>query len=329
MSRQATRCDAPPLPVNHRDVSGSEDLFMISCSSCRNDAPAGARWCPICHANLVQSGVGKLASPGKRFAAYVFDLAIPLVAIFFIIPLVAGGTAVAAFEAGLDDDAASGVALVGMVGLVVGYLLWALVLFARGTTPGKRLLRMYVFKESGERAGFFTMFFREWIGKWISAAVFFLGFLWILLDKDRQGWHDKLASTYVAIPPPRGSRSSPRPGTSATTRSAPRAGGEAGSTGTGLPDGRRQAAVGPDSAGRISAKGEAAKWAAERSGSNRDGTPDEGSSADIEASSTGSELASCDSCGTRFREGARFCGQCGTARAGVSTPSSDAQPTDA
>ena len=302
---------------------------MAACGHCRQDVPPGSRWCPICHAYVSRTGVGKLASPGKRFAAYMFDLAIPLVAIFFIIPLIAGGTAVAAFEAGFDDDAASGIALAGLVGLVVAYLLWALVLFAKGTTPGKRLLRMYVFKESGERAGFFTMFFREWIGKWISAAVFFLGFLWILLDKDWQGWHDKLASTYVAIPPPRGSRSSPRSGASATTRSAPRAAGEAGSTATRIPAGRRQAAVASDSAGRISAKHEAAKWAAEQSGSDNDSTPGEGFSADIEASSPGSELSSCDSCGTRFREGARFCGQCGTARADVTTPPSDARPTDA
>ena len=300
---------------------------MGACSNCRQDVPAGSRWCPICHSSVTQPAAGKLASPGKRFAAYIFDLAIPMVAIFFIIPLVAGGTALAAFEAGFDDDAAGGVALAGVVGLVVAYLLWALILFARGTTPGKRLLRMYVFKESGERAGFFTMFFREWIGKWISAAVFLLGFLWILLDKDRQGWHDKLASTYVAIPPPKGSSSSPRSGTSTATRSAPQAGSNIGSTTTGTPAGRRPADVASDSAGRMSAKGEAAKWAAGRSSSTTDATAGEGPSADLEVSLT-EPASSCD-CGTRFREGARFCAQCGTARAGVTTPSSDAHPSDA
>jgi len=44
------------------------------------------------------------------------------------------------------------------------------------------------------------MLFREWIGKWISALVFLAGFLWIILDKENQGWHDKLASTYVVEP---------------------------------------------------------------------------------------------------------------------------------
>jgi uncharacterized RDD family membrane protein YckC len=57
---------------------------------------------------------------------------------------------------------------------------------------------LHVAKENGERAGFFTMLFREVIGKFIiSSIVFGLGFLWIVLDKENQGWHDKLMSTYV------------------------------------------------------------------------------------------------------------------------------------
>ena len=35
------------------------------------------------------------------------------------------------------------------------------------------------------------------IGFYISMAVFFLGFLWILIDSGRRGWHDKLARTKV------------------------------------------------------------------------------------------------------------------------------------
>ena len=31
----------------------------------------------------------------------------------------------------------------------------------------------------------------------ISAMVILLGFVWILIDKKRQGWHDKIAGTYV------------------------------------------------------------------------------------------------------------------------------------
>ena len=45
--------------------------------------------------------------------------------------------------------------------------------------------------------GFFMMLVREWAAKWVSGLAFGMGFVWILFDRDRQGWHDKLMSTYV------------------------------------------------------------------------------------------------------------------------------------
>ncbi len=41
------------------------------------------------------------------------------------------------------------------------------------------------------------MLFRELIGKIISYMIFCLGFIWILIDKDSQGWHDKLIGSIV------------------------------------------------------------------------------------------------------------------------------------
>lgn len=41
------------------------------------------------------------------------------------------------------------------------------------------------------------MLIREWIGRAISALLLSLGFLWTVIDRDRQGWHDKLISTCV------------------------------------------------------------------------------------------------------------------------------------
>ena len=312
---------------------------MAACARCRQDVPAGSRWCPICHSNVTRPEVGQLASPGKRLAAYVFDLAIPLAAFFLVIPLLAGGTVVAAFEAGLGEDAVGGTALAGVLGLVTAYALWALVLFARGTTPGKRVLRMYVFKESGERAGFFTMLFREWIGKWISAAVFFLGFLWILLDKDRQGWHDKLASTYIAVPSRRGSVSPPGPSSSSPPSSGvpagrgqdPRPNDDAGlnSASTGGVVGKQQSAgstTGADS--RISAKSEAATWAAGCSDPADHAPSGRGTPSGVQASQVDPEVLSCGSCGTSFREEARFCAQCGAARDGVDTVAPNTHQSD-
>ena len=38
---------------------------------------------------------------------------------------------------------------------------------------------------------------REMVGRVVSIAALTLGILWILRDEDRQGWHDKIAGTYV------------------------------------------------------------------------------------------------------------------------------------
>jgi len=38
---------------------------------------------------------------------------------------------------------------------------------------------------------------RQTIGYWLSGAVFYLGFIWVAFDDKKQGWHDKIARTFV------------------------------------------------------------------------------------------------------------------------------------
>jgi uncharacterized RDD family membrane protein YckC len=152
---------------------------MALCRSCNSEVAPGSRWCSVCHANIAGEAA-TLASPGKRLGAFVLDVAIPFGALIVMLGL-AGATESFGF---------------GML-LFFGYWIWAFRLFTRGTTPGKMMLGLRVMKEAGPTAGFGTMLLRETVGKWISGLVFALGYLWILFDRDRQGWHDKLASTYV------------------------------------------------------------------------------------------------------------------------------------
>lgn len=158
---------------------------MASCASCNAEVPGGVRWCSMCHANVLDASIGRLASPGKRLGAYFLDVAVPILALTFIVG--ASGLGIVA-----GGERAGG-ALGSPLGfeLFLGSAFWVQTLFARGATPGKHLLDMRVVNENEQPAGFGTMLFREWIGKFIS------GQLWILIDKDRKGWHDRLASTYV------------------------------------------------------------------------------------------------------------------------------------
>ncbi len=65
-----------------------------------------------------------------------------------------------------------------------------------GQTPGKGFMGVRVIGVNGRPLTFFQAVVRL-IGYWISALAFFLGFLWITIDDQRQGWHDTMARTYV------------------------------------------------------------------------------------------------------------------------------------
>ena len=65
-----------------------------------------------------------------------------------------------------------------------------------GQTIGKMVCGLKVVSTEGGLIGYRRAFLR-WIGYSISFYIFFLGFFWIALDPDKQGWHDKIAGTFV------------------------------------------------------------------------------------------------------------------------------------
>ena len=65
-----------------------------------------------------------------------------------------------------------------------------------GQTIGKMLCGLKVVNIQGEVIGYRRAFLR-WMGYVISSLIFYLGFFWIAIDQNRQGWHDKIAKTYV------------------------------------------------------------------------------------------------------------------------------------
>ena len=90
--------------------------------------------------------------------------------------------------------------------LIVGLLVFALYAFVRlfynmgfwmlaGQTPGKRVMGVRVVRSDGQRLKWGNAIRRE-VGYWISSFLW-LGYLWVLVDNRRQGWHDKLAGTMV------------------------------------------------------------------------------------------------------------------------------------
>ncbi len=75
--------------------------------------------------------------------------------------------------------------------------LYLTLLTARGATLGKKAFGLKVVTgPAGKPPGFGRALLRMTIGYWISSFLY-LGFIWIAFDPYRQGWHDKLAGTYV------------------------------------------------------------------------------------------------------------------------------------
>lgn len=116
----------------------------------------------------------QLSSAGRRLGGYVLDIVLVIVTLF------------------------------------IGYLVWALIVWGRGQTPGKQILGMRcVMFNDVRRASWGTMCLREFVYKGIVFGLlvtftFGLGyilFLWLLWDKNNQELWDKMAGTVVINDP--------------------------------------------------------------------------------------------------------------------------------
>ena len=122
----------------------------------------------------------ELASAGQRFGAWLVDAVISIIV------------------AGIGLGLLLFLSVVIAMPVVIAYAIVVLWLVAtRGQSPGKMAINIKIVKVDGRRLGFGGMLLREIIGKIVSSLIIFLGYIWILFDTERQGWHDKIAGTYV------------------------------------------------------------------------------------------------------------------------------------
>ena len=139
-----------------------------------------------------------LASILVRFAALLLDGIAPLL---IFLPLgILGWIVYLSFPS--LPGATMQIVLIFVLGLTL-VALWAysatvLALWAYGLTPGKWLLGIRVVKlDTALPAGFWRMALRQTIGQFISTLFCHLGYLWALVNANRQCWHDLIAKTMV------------------------------------------------------------------------------------------------------------------------------------
>jgi uncharacterized RDD family membrane protein YckC len=91
-----------------------------------------------------------------------------------------------------DTTAASGLQTL----LGVAYFVYFWSSYGKGQTIGMRALNIKVIKTDGSQLDLVGAFIR-YIGLIVSIAVVFIGVIWAAFDANKQGWHDKIANTYV------------------------------------------------------------------------------------------------------------------------------------
>ena len=89
-----------------------------------------------------------------------------------------------------------GIANAWSFGLIVALAYFAGMWAWRGTTIGGIVLKLKVVRTDGRPLTFVVALVRG-LAAAFSTVILFLGFLWIAWDKDKQGWHDKIAGTEV------------------------------------------------------------------------------------------------------------------------------------
>ena len=187
---EAAYCANCGIPL---ETQPGESQSVVYCTSCGSGNSSEAGSCTSCGVPLhaPPSGRERYAAtevPSEatsveymgfwiRFLASLIDSVI-----LFIVALILG-----AITAGASP----------YIQLIINILYYVLFTGLRGQTPGKMVVGIQVLTREGEVPGIGRAILREVIGKFVSGIVLLLGYIWVAFDPNKQGWHDKIAGTYV------------------------------------------------------------------------------------------------------------------------------------
>jgi uncharacterized RDD family membrane protein YckC len=93
-----------------------------------------------------------------------------------------------------------------IVTLAIGYVIWGLIVWGRGTTPALQVLGMKCYRvDNGEVPDWGRMFLREFVGRFLVESIVgiigIISFILMLTTPKRQALHDMIATTTVVHDP--------------------------------------------------------------------------------------------------------------------------------
>ncbi|WP_079049485.1 RDD family protein [Streptomyces torulosus] len=159
--------DPPPAFSAPPSDIGQRLPAPMNCPNC-GQITAGEVSCQFCGQALILPPGILLSTVGRRFGGYLLE---------FVLAICTLG---------------------------LGWLIWAFIIFRGGQTPAKQVLHMRVISiQQARAAGWWRMFFREFIAKTLIAfvSVFLIPYFWLLWDRNRQELWDKMATTLVVSDP--------------------------------------------------------------------------------------------------------------------------------
>lgn len=129
----------------------------------------------------------RFGSVGSRLVAYIVDVVVVGVVLF----------AVALVGAALFATVPLLAFLPFVAFLVIPFLYFPYYWSHGGQTPGMRMMGIRVVRDRDGGPVTGGQAILRLIGYYVSGTVFWLGFIWVLIDKRRRGWHDLIAGTVV------------------------------------------------------------------------------------------------------------------------------------
>lgn len=128
-----------------------------------------------------------------RFVAYMIDSIVLSIVLWIIIAISIAGSLT------MMDNQTLVLAINLISGAIIFIVYFGYFIYFYGTsgqTLGKKMLRIKVVSTNGTPLTYKKGLLRI-IGYIIASIPIYIGFIWMLFDKDKQNWEDKIANTYV------------------------------------------------------------------------------------------------------------------------------------
>jgi uncharacterized RDD family membrane protein YckC len=132
------------------------------------------------------------ASPGARLVGYIVDILIQFVVVVVL--------AILSIVLGVIFFPLAILSALAIIVVTIGYFPYFWV--QSGQTPGMNAMKIKVVRDADGGPITWGPAILRLIGFWVSSVVFYIGFIWIFVDKRRRGWMDLIAGTVVVAVPP-------------------------------------------------------------------------------------------------------------------------------